>query len=254
MWLQQLNPRLAALGAWSLSCWTTKEVSVPHFQVAHPQPPHANSLQPGHIWSLPLFLLQSFPTPLPAFEPLPKHKGVSHHHLCFVKLRINNLFLFSSDWSLFISYGGAKGKPQPTEPWRKVLVAKTCLILCDPMDCNLPGSSVHGIHQARTLEQGAILFCRESSQLWDGTWVSCIAGRFFTIWATRKALRGVGGGVSKKAFHEKSYTYKPHEGIFPDYVQWWLCTCVLRPFFVIYVKGSRGLRDGKHGCRRGEAL
>ena len=34
----------------------------------------------------------------------------------------------------------------------KVLVAESCLILCDPMDCSLPGSSVHGVLQARILE------------------------------------------------------------------------------------------------------
>ena len=33
-----------------------------------------------------------------------------------------------------------------------VLCAQSCLILCDPVDCSLPGSSVHGIFQARTLE------------------------------------------------------------------------------------------------------
>ena len=36
------------------------------------------------------------------------------------------------------------------------LLAKSCLTLCDPMDCNPPGSSVHGIPQARILEWGAI--------------------------------------------------------------------------------------------------
>ena len=37
-------------------------------------------------------------------------------------------------------------------------VAQSCLTLCDPMDCSLPGSSVHGIFQARVLEWGAIAF------------------------------------------------------------------------------------------------
>ena len=37
-------------------------------------------------------------------------------------------------------------------------VAQSCLTLSDPMDCNLPGSSVHGIFQARVLEWGAIAF------------------------------------------------------------------------------------------------
>ena len=37
-------------------------------------------------------------------------------------------------------------------------VAQSCLTLSDPMDCRLPGSSVHGIYQARVLEWGAIAF------------------------------------------------------------------------------------------------
>ena len=37
-------------------------------------------------------------------------------------------------------------------------VAQLCLTLSDPMDCSLPGSSVHGIFQARVLEWGAITF------------------------------------------------------------------------------------------------
>ena len=49
--------------------------------------------------------------------------------------------------------------------------------------CSRPGSSVHGILQARILERVAIPFSRGSSQPRDQTWVSCIAGRFFTIWA-----------------------------------------------------------------------
>ena len=38
------------------------------------------------------------------------------------------------------------------------LVTQLCLTLCDPMDCSPPGSSVHGIFQARVLEWGAIAF------------------------------------------------------------------------------------------------
>ena len=44
------------------------------------------------------------------------------------------------------------------------LVAKLCPILCDPIDCGLPGSSVHGILQARTLEWVTISFSRGSSR------------------------------------------------------------------------------------------
>ena len=51
--------------------------------------------------------------------------------------------------------------------------------------CSLPGSSVHGILQARILEW--VAFSRGSSQLRDWTQASCIAGRFFTVWAIREA-------------------------------------------------------------------
>ena len=56
------------------------------------------------------------------------------------------------------------------------------------MDCSLPGSSVHGIFQARTLEWIAISFSRRSSRPRDWTWVSHIVGRHFTIWATKEGL------------------------------------------------------------------
>ena len=67
-------------------------------------------------------------------------------------------------------------------------VAQACPTLCDPMDCSLPGSSIHEIFQARVLEWVAISFSRGSSQPRDGTWASRITGRHFTIWATREAL------------------------------------------------------------------
>ena len=60
-------------------------------------------------------------------------------------------------------------------------VAQSCLILCDPMDCSLPGSSVHGIFQERVLEWATISFSRESSQPRDLTRVSRTAGRRFTV-------------------------------------------------------------------------
>ena len=58
--------------------------------------------------------------------------------------------------------------------------------LCDFMDCSLPGS-IHGILQARTPEWVAIPFSRGPSRPKDWTQVSCIACRFFNIWATREA-------------------------------------------------------------------
>ena len=56
------------------------------------------------------------------------------------------------------------------------------------MDISPPGSSIHGILQARILELVAILFSRGSSQTRDWTQVSCTAGRFFTNWANRETL------------------------------------------------------------------
>ena len=62
-----------------------------------------------------------------------------------------------------------------------VSVAQSCPTPCNPMDCSPPGSSVHGILQARTLEWVAIPFSRGSFWPRDRTWVSHTTGRFFTI-------------------------------------------------------------------------
>ena len=70
---------------------------------------------------------------------------------------------------------------------------QSCLTLCNPMDCSPPGSSVHGILQARILKWVAVLFCRGSSQSRDRTHVSYVyvlAGRFFTTSATWETHRG----------------------------------------------------------------
>ena len=63
----------------------------------------------------------------------------------------------------------------------KVLVTQSCPTLCNPMDCNPPGSCVHGILQARILEWVVIPFSRGSSRPRDQIQVFCVAGRFFTI-------------------------------------------------------------------------
>ena len=66
--------------------------------------------------------------------------------------------------------------------WKvKALVDESCPTLCDPMDCSPPGSSVHGILQARILQWVAIAFSRGSSSPRDQTQVSNITGRFLTI-------------------------------------------------------------------------
>ena len=70
--------------------------------------------------------------------------------------------------------------------WKvNVWVAQSCPTLCNPWTV----ASVHGISQARILEWVAFPFFRGSSWPRDGTWVSCIARGFLTIWATEEALR-----------------------------------------------------------------
>ena len=88
---------------------------------------------------------------------------------CEVGIKIH--FLFHMETQLF-PYGW----------WFSRLVVSYS---CDPIDCSPPASSVHGILQTRILEWVAISFSRGSSQPRDKTWVSCIAGRLFTDWATR---------------------------------------------------------------------
>ena len=68
-----------------------------------------------------------------------------------------------------------------------MLVTQLCLTLYDPMDCNLPGSSVQGILQAEILEWVAISFSKDFSPPRDQAWVSHIAGTLFTNWAIGEA-------------------------------------------------------------------
>ena len=70
----------------------------------------------------------------------------------------------------------------------------SCSVICvelfyDLMDSSIPDSSVYGVLQARILEWLAISFSRGSSRPKDQTWFSCLAGRWFTDWAMREALK-----------------------------------------------------------------
>ena len=60
-------------------------------------------------------------------------------------------------------------------------VAKSCPTFCDPMDCSPPGSSLHGISQARLLEWVAISFCRGSSRPRDQPMSSALAGGYLPL-------------------------------------------------------------------------
>ena len=75
--------------------------------------------------------------------------------------------------------------------WWWCFFAKLCLTLLWPHGlCSPPGSSVHGISQARILEWVAISSSRGSSWSRDWTQVSCIACEFFTDWVTKEAPYG----------------------------------------------------------------
>ena len=89
-----------------------------------------------------------------------------------------------------------------------------------PRGCSPPGSSIHGILQARILEWIAISFSRGSSRSRDQTQVSCIAGRRFNLWATREALAN--------KWQQQFIRYTRHSAQDTPYVyeplfSWWLC-------------------------------
>ena len=65
------------------------------------------------------------------------------------------------------------------------LVAQSCLTLCDPMDCSPPCSSVHGDSSGKNIGVDCHTLLQGIFPTQNLTQVSCIAGRFFTIWATR---------------------------------------------------------------------
>ena len=89
-------------------------------------------------------------------------------------------------------------------------VTQLCPTLCDHVDCTPPGSSVHGILQARILEWVVISFSRGSSWPRDRTRVSRIAGRHFNLWATREDIWSIDiiiyyGGENKRDFSLKFF-------------------------------------------------
>ena len=84
------------------------------------------------------------------------------------------------------------------------VAAQLCLTIWDPMDYSPPGSSVHGILQARILEWVTIPFSRGSSWPRDRTRVSCIQNRFFTIWVTGKRSQlEEGNGTNQKVTYKR---------------------------------------------------
>ena len=74
----------------------------------------------------------------------------------------------------------------------------SCLVVSNSLwshDCSPPGSSAHGISQARILEWNAIAFCRGSSQTRVQTHISCTDRQRLYPWATREAPSPLGASV-----------------------------------------------------------
>ena len=89
-----------------------------------------------------------------------------------------------------LQWWNKRKKKLPWNKWQRkrvCSVTKLCLALWSLMDYSLPGSSVHGIFQARILEWVAISFSRGSSQFRDQTSVFCIGMWILYHWATSAA-------------------------------------------------------------------
>ena len=95
----------------------------------------------------------------------------------------------------------------------KVLVAQSCLTLCDPMDCSLPGSSVHGISQARILKWVAISFSRDKTFLSD----QCREIKENSIMRKTKDLKKI--RATNGTFHVKMGTIKDRNGMIAENIK-----------------------------------
>ena len=145
--------------------------------------------------------------------------GLSPQHWLFLLHLESRLILLESLSRMCRGIGKLPTSlPPPLNKERKKEseVTQLCPTLCDPMDCSLPGSSVHGIFQARELEWVAISFSRGSSWPRDRTQVSHTVSRHLTVWATREALSTKttpiqinklihSGGLSAQSFHEGDF-------------------------------------------------
>ena len=137
------------------------------------------------LW--PVYFSKHFWSWIPIWLHLPLHSYPSHLSHCF-KGETSSSFVKNSSHSHLASMSPPCSAISFDLWEKKSEVTQLCPALCDPIDCSLPGSSIHGIFQARVLEWAAISFSRGSSWPRDWTWVSRIAGRHFTIWATWEAL------------------------------------------------------------------
>ena len=136
---------------------------------------------------------------------------------------------------------------------KRVYVCISCSVastLSNSMDCSSPGSSVHGILQVRILERVAIAFSKGPSRSRDWNWVSWIAGRFFTLWATREALICVNHTIYVlREQHQNMYIIKGETDHQPRLDAWDKCSGLVHwedPEGGGGEGGGRGDRDGEY--------
>ena len=146
-------------------------------------PPSPNRVSPSHFFPLPkviflrqqeLFLLFPWAKPHRSLLLCCSHAPACCSQLCPLMMLIA--------WNLRTRIILRFCRSPKYLPWK----CQSVMSDSQPHGCSLPGSSVHGILQARTLEGVAIPFSRGSSRPGDQTWVSFMAGRFLTVWATGK--------------------------------------------------------------------
>ena len=134
-----------------------------------------------------------------------------------IKASVENIWKLKIHFSLF--YDRSMHKIIRVVFKVKVKSLSRVQLFCSPMDCSPPGSSVHGIFQARVLEWVAFSSSRRSSQPRDWIWVSCFGGRRFTVWATGEVQ-----GQEKNSSHWKSVKECGRHCTVALWMQSWTCS------------------------------
>ena len=127
------------------------------------KPVHSFSLS-EFIWVSTFIKLPLISQTLALLGDFPANYQSIMHFIChYTYLRLGFVFWFLTYLSAFPEKSSSILLHEQDILKVKVLVTQSCPTLCNPMDCSLPGSSVHGISQRRILECVAIPFPRESN-------------------------------------------------------------------------------------------